>query len=193
MDTNRLSTQHLGNSQLGSTAYSIENLQQDLKDKIEQFGKRLGEIQEELSHSKISQDPYKISLYSMKTLPKDDAIDGLSSKETPSRNEKDYVSKGLYYKDDKDQPLRIDNLTGPQHSKQLGSSLKRDYTHGFKEMKARYSDMFVPQDLKTLTNPFKILKNRYGQKLEKSVKGYLAETTALQDELDQSLFNTKPN
>lgn len=53
--------------------------------------------------------------------------------------------------------------------------------------------MFVPQDLKMSTNPFKILKYRHGQKLEKSVKGYLEETAALQEELDYSLFNAKLN
>lgn len=126
---------------LGSSSYSAENLQQDLKDKIEQFSKRLGEIQEELTHSKISQDPYKISLHSMKTLPKDDELslkERSEYKETPVRFGRD-TSKGLSNKDDKDQPLRIDNLTGLHTSKPLGGSVRRDYTQGFKEMKARYS------------------------------------------------------
>ena len=124
----RMGAQYLGSSYM-SSSYNSKDLQQDLKDKLEQFNKKLAEVQEGLNYSKSSQDPYKISLYSMRTLPKDEALDELSSKQASNNKGKNGQNK-----EDKDQPLKLDNLTDPQNSK---SSVRRDYVNGFKEMKVR--------------------------------------------------------
>lgn len=133
---------------MGSSTYSSKDPQQDLKEKLEQFDKKLAEIQGEFIHSKASsQDPYKISLNSMKTLPKDDLVDTLTSK--PEERSKRPMHRGvnnenlkdLGNQDDKDKPLQMDNLVSSQNSK-LGThastgTLRKDYTQGFKEIKQR--------------------------------------------------------
>lgn len=53
--------------------------------------------------------------------------------------------------------------------------------------------MFMPKDMKTLTNPYKILKQRYEQKFDRTVKTYLEETALLTTELNQNLLNIKPS
>ena len=52
--------------------------------------------------------------------------------------------------------------------------------------------MFKPQEMKTMTNPYKILRHRYDNKLGSLVKGYLDQTSVLQSEIDRNLFNANP-
>jgi len=78
-------------------------------------------------------------------------------------------------------------------SENNGSNGPKDYTQKFQQMKLKYSDMFKPQEMKTMANPYKILRHRYDNKLDNLVKGYLEQTTSLQSEIDRNLFNANVN
>ena len=49
--------------------------------------------------------------------------------------------------------------------------------------------MLKPRELRTLMNPYKILKQRFDFKLERTVKEYIEETVVLQSELSDNLFS----
>lgn len=192
-DTTKLHAQnYLGGSAylLNSANENSQSLQQELKAKIEQFSKKLVEVQEGFSQSKSSQDPYQISLRSLKPLPNEELLDGSLGKKAPRSNFGDENSKNLSNKDEKSQPLYLDNLTKSENN---GNNGPKDYTQKFQQMKLKYSDMFKPQEMKTMTNPYKILRHRYDNKLDNLVKGYLEQTTSLQSEIDRNLFNANVN
>jgi len=192
-DTTKLhSTNYLGGSTylLNSANENSQSLQQELKAKIEQFNKKLVEVQEGFSQSKSSQDPYQISLRSLKPLPNEELLDGSLNKKAARSNFGDENSKNLSNKDEKSQPLYLDNLTKSENN---GSNGPKDYTQKFQQMKLKYSDMFKPQEMKTMANPYKILRHRYDNKLDNLVKGYLEQTTSLQSEIDRNLFNANVN
>jgi len=50
--------------------------------------------------------------------------------------------------------------------------------------------MFKPQEMKAMTNPYKILRHRFDKKLDGLVKDYVDQTTVLQSEIDKNLFFT---
>jgi len=93
------------------------------------------EVQEGFSQSKSSQDPYQISLRSMKPLPNEDLLDGSkSTKKGLLSSVGDENSKNLVNRDDQNQPLNINNLTETQKS---ASDVSNDYSHKFQQMKLK--------------------------------------------------------
>jgi len=98
------------------------------------------EVQEGLGQSKSSQDPYQISLRSMKPLPNEDLLDGSlrtgkGNQKAPLSSVGDENSKNLGNKEDRNQPLNIHNLTETQKS---ASDVSQDYSHKFQQMKLKY-------------------------------------------------------
>ena len=120
-----------------SSAKTGKDLTTDLQEKIDQFSKKLAEVQEDLGKSGNSQDPYKISIYSMKTIPREEGLDTLSSKPiSPYRTARDEAFLRTAEKNfGATGNLRAEHLqTGSGYG--TGRTYT-DYTEGLREAKLR--------------------------------------------------------
>ncbi len=99
------------------------------------FSKKLADIQEEFNASKSSQDPYKISIHSMRTISKLGADgDTLESKGTTPM--KTMRSEEPFKTDKKEEFGRTDDRL-PQGYNWYWSTLSNDYKEGLTEAKMR--------------------------------------------------------
>ena len=115
--------------------------EKDINEKIQLFDRKLAEIQEELAHSHLSvNDPYKISLHSMKTISKDDETETTSNSAMKSLSPFRQTNRAEVGKENVSNHgnLKVADFgQGSSRSKQGNITYQRDFDSFFKEMKLK--------------------------------------------------------